>query len=244
MRKALLILLLFIPIVLLGQFNGGHSYRTAVWHDGGGSGDYTDLVGQWSFDESSGSPQDSHGSDHGTATDVIYGATGKVNDAYDFERGDDAYVTITGTNFGSGDAAMCMWVNIESFGATYYVIGGDVGALSWSILDDGRMILLENGGNVSGTTTMAIGTGTLTFIAFVYDNAANTVKFWINNATEIEGFSNTSFESETTTIGARLTTAFSFDGIIDELYIYDAAVADTIINYNYYKGLEGKGYGE
>ena len=205
--------------------------------------DYSDLVGQWSFDEASGDLIDQHGSDDGTATDVIYGATGKVNDAYDFERDDDAYVTITGTDFGSGDVSMCLWINIESFGVPCYVVGGDVGALSWAILADGTMFISENGSNISGTTTMALGTGTLTFIAFVYDNIANTVKFWINNSTESEVFLNTSFDSETTTIGARLTTSFSCDGIIDELYIWDAAKSDAIIN-DKYNGGNGKGYGE
>ena len=51
--------------------------------------DQTNMVSYYNFDQASGNLIDQHASDDGVVTDgggTIYGATGKINDAFDFER--------------------------------------------------------------------------------------------------------------------------------------------------------------
>ena len=52
------------------------------------------LLYYWKFDEASGTIVDAHGSNDGTNNVATYWATGKINDALDFEQGDNDEVDI------------------------------------------------------------------------------------------------------------------------------------------------------
>ena len=242
MKNWIYILLILLPFTILGQMNNAGSYRTAAYHSTLAEPDYTYLVSWYSFDEASGDAIDSHSTgDDGTVTGATYGATGKINDAYDFEYGDAGdYVTITGFIPGAGNVGVMGWVNVESLPGNS-MMGGGSGALYWQLNANGTMYIAEQDDNVSQNSTITVPTGVLTFVAFSYNNAANTVTFWVNDTKEVVTFNDANIPAATTTIGARLVSDYSFDGIMDEWSMWSNTLSDAKVAYYYNEG-NGRGY--
>jgi len=247
MRKLCSILLFFVVASCFSQQIGRYPFSRSTSSASGY--DYTDLYGWWSFDEASGDAIDAHGTDDGTVTnagDAIYGGTGKINDAYDFDRSDvyDVVTLGTGWNPGSGDCSVIAWINQESTGSVTQSICGSTGAdgLVFGLSPTGQLHVGSTSNNFSSNTTMTVSTGILTFVAVSYDQTANEATFYMNGSSEMESFSET-FTTVTNQIGARDGNDYSFDGIIDEISFWDEALDASTIAY-YYNSGNGKGYGE
>jgi hypothetical protein len=204
--------------------------------------DKTDLISWWSFDEASGDLIDQHGSDDGTVTGASYGATGKIEDAFDFERsGETDYITLdAGVSVGSDDFAACGWVYLESLDADYSFFGGNSGAFYFQVKSGGGLCAGRAWYSECTTTTMTISYGSWCFVGVAYDQTANSILFYANGSTESESYS-TEMTVATQTLGAQYTGDWSLDGLMDEWSFWDKAMDSDDFDDIYNSG-NGMGY--
>ena len=240
MRKGLTSILLFLSITVAAQVTGRYPFEIT------GGMDYTDLISWWSFDEASGNLIDLHTTgDDGVVTNsgsAIYGATGKINDAYDFERsGETDYVTLgAGVAVGTGDFSVTCWMNLETLDDDYALCGGPAGAFTLRVNSGGGLSVGMAWGTYTTITTMVATTGSLFFVGAAYDQTANTVTFRLNGSTEVETFS-VEMSATTNYIGSQETGDWSFDGVIDEMNWWSVELSTAQFNELYNSG-NGKGY--
>ncbi len=191
-----------------------------------------DLVSWWRFDEGSGSTAyDSAGSNNGTITGATW-TTGKYEDGLDFDGSGD-YVNITnGETIGTGAKTICAWIYPESLAGLYY----------GRILENGKCLFLINGdyhrlqfssnaNNAYLTPTNSLTIDTWHHVCAVRDSSG-VANVYINGT--ISGTPNQASGTPvagTTNlyIGNRQAGDRSFNGIIDDVRIYDRALSETEI---------------
>lgn len=240
MRKLTLIfsILLFTLNVfsqrVLGRYPIHHSRAVSGW---------IGLDLWYEMNDASGNIVESVIGDDAVNTGATYGATGKVGDALDFEESEDDYITMgTGFNYGSADFSITCWVNLESTG-DQSVCGGLLNSFFFNIrstgaLSAGKTNVLE----CTPTSTVNVSTGTLTFIGVSYNQSTDEFRFRAGSNYETESFTYT-FEAATRAIGSRNTTAFSFDGIIDEFNVWDHVLTNDEWDY-LYNSNSGRAYAD
>jgi hypothetical protein len=123
------------------------------------------------------------------------------------------------------------------------LIGGTTNSACLAILNvDGDLILLKEGGSNCSTSGLSMSTGTYYMVSMTYDQTADEVVFYVNTDSETESYEGT-FSAVTNTIGARLASDYSFDGLIDEVSIWSDVLTPTEIGILYNSG-NGLGYGD
>ncbi len=214
-------------------------------------------VAYWNFDENTGSTaKDSAGNNDGT----IYGAswtTGISGSALSFDGTND-YI-----NFGDkkdfdlrGELTITAWVylnNIPNYGnsrsSPFLVKGGVDQPYEFGTLPDGRLFHTQeeetgNDHELHGTTELS--TGEWYFVAVTDD--FNTMKFYVDGEKEPDettssGWNRASSYGESTgnlyianspTDAAYYWTDCYFNGIMDEVRIYNYALSDSEINELYF----------
>ncbi len=194
------------------------------------------LVGYWKFDEGCGTTTaDSSSSGNGgqlkngtAATCWNNGAcpswaTGKLGNALQFDGVGD-YVAITQTNFALPSAfSVAAWVKANSYQNLDYVLwrnddrpGIRMNSNKWWFGVDG------NYGNAFSSTS-DIQTGTWTHLALSFTGSVG--KGYINGIEEVSRNDATYAQGTTLRIGWDGATGRQFDGIIDEVRIYNKALS-------------------
>lgn len=218
----------------------------------------TSLEGYWKLDEASGNRADSHGANTLSDNNTVLSATGKLNSAADFERGnseflscaDNASLSVGGTSW-----TFSAWINLESNTALMAVLA-KVGANDHEYdlivrgdLDGiarGRVTSASGFANVvtvTGTSPGALSTGQWYFLVYWLDISAQTLNLQINNGT-VNSVACTHQSYDSTAqfrIGDSATNNFFFDGLIDEVGFWKR-VLTTQERTDLYNGGNGLAY--
>lgn len=214
---------------------GALNVQMSAWPAAVSGFDKTGLVAWWSLDETSGTRNDSHGTNHlADGNTVLYG-TGKISNAADFEATNSEYLYLADNaalSMGDIDFTLVAWVKFESSTADMIVLSKyDYGASQREyqvLVNASNRVFLYVSGN--GTTTAydsATGPidGEWGFVVCWHDATANTINVQVNNGTP----SSTSYSggvldgTATFAIGSRFnngTPDAFFDGLIDEVSIW------------------------
>lgn len=203
------------------------------------------IVSYWTFDD--GTAKDTVGTNDGT----IYGATwttGKVDDALSFD-GDGDYVWV------SDDPSLDIsekitieaWVNItdrSGFRAVvvkqgnyhFRIHNGYLGFVFWT----------TSGWRGAEDDTTLLDTLTWYHIAVSFDTVNDVIKFYVNgnNVKTITNVWDMITNDNPFTIGRQTGALYTnyFNGIIDEVAIYNRILAPEEIQQHYENGLKGLGY--
>ena len=213
----------------------------------------TGLVGHWKFDETSGTTAaDSSGSNNtGTLTNGPAWTTGKIGGTVSFDGVDD-YINI-GNPVSlqlTGSMTISAWINGDIFG-TNDIISKKGGSTDrgWEFLVDFSpkkfAIAIADINNIvidrrSNTTPLA---GQWYHVTGVYNAAAQSLDMYVNGALDNGTLTGTVPSSQRNstrdvTIGRRPGAANRWDGLMDDVRVYNRALtaADIQALYNYTGG--------
>jgi len=173
---------------------------------------------------------------HGT----IYGATlatGKIGMARSFDGVDD-YVKLAKDIFDGlytkGELTITAWINRKSVTPDAVVVGIEGGWYEWAVYFDGYSkrisITLSGDYNQRAESTTELTLGTWYFIVGRYDGAKQAI--FVNGVKEKEvtvTLYDITAVSRFSSIGRSMVAAGFYDGIIDEVRIYNRPLSDDEI---------------
>lgn len=196
----------------------------------------TDLISYYKLDEASGDVLDAHSSNDATNGGATPGATGILNDAYDFERGENDQITMPDTLFPSfgTTGTFNVWVNIESqsiFQVLFDIGKADYQSFMWIHSDNKiKLEIYDNGAVFGATSTSAYtwndGWHMVTFTsnsggnAFYVDGSPISMTYATGSSSTVKFFNSLSSMSGTIrTLGGQWNddSGRAFDGIMDEV---------------------------
>ena len=210
------------------------------------------LIGHWNFDEATGTTAyDSSGSsNHGTintGTSTINRLTGKVSNAINFDGADDYVDISTNIDYSSGKTTVAAWIKSISFCPSKIIVnskrGSILGGFHFTLDGDScAEVLLWLDFSVGLTWAVdsitQLNSNQWYHIVGSYD--AITMRIYINGQ-----LTNTRLGSGpmldggpgSTRIGRDLTGGASFDGLIDDVRIYNRALSADEIKRLYESGV-------
>jgi hypothetical protein len=212
-----------------------------------------DLISYYRFDESSGNASDSVGGNTLTNNGATAYATGKINNGADIEYNNNNYFSIThasqsGLNI-TGDLSISCWVKPESFTENAVLVakgGASVNnGYNLILLTSGKIasdIFEANGSDDSYVRTSdVLSTGTWYYITMTYTASTGKILIYINGSLanlEVDTQNATSIYANTDpfTIGSGSTGSNSYDGIIDEVGVWNRILTSTEITALYNGG--------
>lgn len=206
------------------------------------AGDTTSLQGAWLLEESSGSRTDSGPNGNtltSNGTGGVGSGTGQFGTAADFESGDSDYLAITdasqtGLDMNGTDYTIMLWYKPESVGITAGLIGKTTSFNSngYTIhVDSLNRIQVYIQSSQAQTTAKITSAGTWYHLAFVFDNTADTVKFYLDGTldTTLTGLSGAiSDTSADFRIGD--TGGNYADGLIDDVAVFKRQLSGSEIS--------------
>ena len=231
------------------MLGGGVGYLGALngWWGGGGNiptDTFTrGLVGYWAFEEGSGTTaNDASGSgNNGTLTNGPKWASGKVGGALQFDGVDD-YVDAganSSTNI-TGAITIEAWIYLRSYDVDYRTIVGK-SAQNWFRVEESpgnlRFYLYQGAVWKNISSTENINLNTWYHVVATYDNS--TGKLFINGLDK-SGASSLLGGGADSSSGilyiSRSSGIGPWDGLIDDIRIYNRALSATEIRYHYNRG--------
>jgi len=217
------------------------------------------LVSYWKFDETTGTTaSDSHGSNDGTLSNSrIFGTDGKINKGADFTKGDDDISFGSGVGIGGANArSFGFWFNVNTIGTPLLGGWGDTtsnDASFYIMLDSGMsgypnvLMLNVNSPTYHLATRFKPDEDTWYYVIVSYDGT--TIKIYIDGVEQqlyrhdtgatITGQYTLNTNTGAMYLGKRSPNVFSerhFDGLIDEVAIYDRALSEDEIEALYFNG--------
>ncbi len=227
-------------ILIIGVFAGAYwyfqvfaGYKTNVSSTGSLT---SGLVGYWTFDGadvSGTTATDRSGSgDNGTLVNGPTVVQGKVGQALNFDGVDDKVTT--GSIITNDIFTYSAWIKWATGGLT--IIGSSADSAIQFRVNLMKIELLNSGALSVGTSTGTITAGVWTHVA-VTNDASGNFTFYINGVNA--GGSGTNllnYGNNPITIGSRNGSAEFFNGAIDEVRIYNRALAATEIQSLYATG--------
>ena len=221
-------------------------------HRAAGNGLLTGLQSYYKLDEASGTITDAHGAvDSTTENSLTYSATGKINDAVDF-NGTTSYAAFGDVHDFSGDFTISCWVNFDSFptGAYATFIGkgydGSVQHYYFRLYETGGTMTLEVGtyrlspvDNVYVSTNVnSWSTGTWYHVVGGYDSTEWFCYYNGGNKATQSG-SSPYANAKAFSIGAidiAGTYSRHMDGRVDEIGVWDIALTSDNVTDLYNSG--------
>lgn len=217
----------------------------------------TNLVSWWTLDETSGTRNDSHGTNHLTDNNTVLYGTGKKGNAADFEFANSEYLSIADASQSgldiTGDMSISAWVKIESAPGNYKLVskwGASNGSYMLAYYDNAgtkkiRLDLYDNGdgsNNVPVDWTYTLTNGTWYHIVVVTDvGATNSVsELFINGVSQGTG-THTGVNAIFSGTGAFNIGAYGgidgyADGMIDEVGIWNKLLTGAEVTELYNSG--------
>jgi len=210
----------------------------------------TNLVSYWKLEEASGFRYDAHGSNDLTDNNTVGQGTGKQGNCADFEYGSTEYLSITDANQSgldiTGDLTICAWLKVESNPANgFNPIVSKLTSASRSYLFDItngntiRFYYSTNGStsNYSVSKSWTPTAGVWYHVALVFDASAGQGEFFVDGSslgTSTAGGTSLHNGTADFEIGGNTGFSRSFDGLIDEVGIWNAKLssADIAAIYN------------
>ncbi|MHA1880875.1 MAG: LamG domain-containing protein [Candidatus Heimdallarchaeota archaeon] len=208
-------------------------------HAGWTSSLNVDLISYWKLD---GDVKDELGANDGTNSGSA-NVTGKIGYARDFEQTEGDYVDV-GNNtvdITTSNMTINMWIKPESLAAHLRIFGpGTNGGYGFHIDAEGNL-WFGKVGTTDKESTDTISAGSWQMVTVVYDQSADLVYFYINSNVDSGGaLSLTStFSSDITYYiaeGSPVGGGYSFDGIIDEIGLWERCLTSTEITQLYNGG--------
>lgn len=242
MRKILLLLFtVLLCTTLISSFD---------WDD-------ESLVSYWQLNESSGAVIDEKGLNNGSNVGATAGVTGKINNAYDFENSSSQYVSLYNNQSLNitNNVTVNTWIKLESLpntGAYFGVLGKQAdgaarASYALDVVDNGtvRFISYRVGGDtnaVVGYSSTVLSVGTWYMLTGIANSTGNFL--FINGNLEVSALNtnNILYGAFNFTLGRRFTDNY-FDGVIDEVGLWNSSLSQSDINILYNFG-DGLPYGE
>lgn len=177
-----------------------------------------------------------------TNTNNLYDATAKIGSSFDFSASEK--VPLTNMLSGEAEFSYCAWVQTNALGAYRRVISKDNNAVSYNILlrmTNGNKFQgsVNNGAGdtyITGSTT--ITTGTWYFVAVTY--SSGHLNLYVNgssDATEVTtATGNLRTASDILTMASYRDATGQWDGLIDEVSVWNRALTSTDITDLYNSG--------
>ncbi|MHC4111401.1 MAG: LamG-like jellyroll fold domain-containing protein, partial [Planctomycetota bacterium] len=211
---------------------------------------FFDPISYWKLDEAGGTTAyDSVGQNHGT----VYGAqwtSGQVSSALDFNGVDDYVRTannvFTNAQLASG-ATLSAWFNTDSTAHSY--IADNEGYLTLGVNHiyapyPNKLCGIVDGGHNRFFSSSDVTDNLWHHAAIVWDGTDTAILYLdgVNVSSGHSGPPTPDLKTRPFTIGAHSTIAAYFNGLIDEVAIYDRALSDEGIQQHYLSGLNGQAY--
>lgn len=213
--------------------------------------DFRNLQGLWHFNGNlNDTSPNSYNLTNSGSTDVI----GKFGNARSFVSASSHYATILDASCPnleiSGSQTWLAWVNPTTL-ADFLCVMAKTNTVNTTdhrlLLDSTGSALFQLTGlttNVQVTSGNTLSVGNWSFVAGVYDSSAQLLKVWVNgNKTEVTASGSANDSNGDFSVG-RLGSAgsFYFNGMIDEVAIYNRAWSDSEVKkyYAWSKGLYTK----
>lgn len=216
------------------------------------------LVSYWKMDEASGNRADSHGSNTLTVngTGGVGSAAGIINNGADLERTDSDYLSITdaaqsGLDI-AGSLSISMWINLESLPASGEIYGlmskygtGTTRGTPSFYYDNAagiRRFVYSSSSTLTTQTnciiTQSLSTATWYHVVVTQNTGSSVVTIYVNGSSIGTGSGtasnvNNSVDFE---IGTATSASFFFDGIIDEVGIWNKVLTSTEVTDLYNAG--------
>jgi hypothetical protein len=216
------------------------------------------LVSWWAAE---GNAVDSSGTNNGTAQGSLSYVAGEVGQAFHFD-GATAYVSVpassslnVGTNGGltleswikpadaSTIAPLVEWNNgAGSFGPVFWINeptafgGGGQGSIYANIID------VTGTGHVLATAANVLSTTSFNHVAVTYDKSSGTGTLYLNG-TNVASLNLGVFTPQTTynlILGSRPSSPYYYNGLMDEMSVYERALSGGEIQTIYLAGSAGK----
>lgn len=189
----------------------------------------TGLIGYWTFDNT---PNDAVGSNHGTWTGTATYGAGKIgsNSASFAGAAQLRYIEMTTpaslSDISAQNHSVALWINANanSSGDRILSIQEDADNFVQFMISstNGIQYICEDVGTQRGLSLGSVPTGEWVHLVGTWNAATDTVAFYVNASSQAAGISGAAGGTHTTMrVGGRDATANVFDGLIDELRIYD-----------------------
>lgn len=208
------------------------------------------MVSWWSLDETSGTRNDAHGTNHLTDNNTVLSGTGKYSNAADFEFSNAEFLSITnaaqtGLGFNGSEWSISYWIKKESDTDGVSFGKGNSGQVTFYIQHDvsGTSVRFADSSETAFDWTSSESVGTWYHYVFVYSSGTLTLYK-----------DGTSLGSKTVGTLTASTAYFSLgrvekyasnyiDGLIDEAAVWSRAITSTEVTelYNGGAGLDYAG---
>jgi MSHA biogenesis protein MshQ len=199
------------------------------------------LVSYWKCDETSGTTlTDSVGGYNGTADNSqVFGTNGKINKALDFTKSNN-YVEIVGFSTLNAPFTFSTWINPSTSSAQYIVRLRNNAQVSFIRGFSGTSLELyiysSGGGTQRRQIVSSLSINTWYHIVIIQTSATNW-KFYvngvdINNDLTSQSITNT-FDEFVIGRPSAASTTQAYDGLIDEIMIFNRALTANEIKYLY-----------
>jgi len=214
------------------------------------------VQGYWHLDETSGTRVDSSGNSNDLTDQntVLYG-TGKFNNSADFELDNSEYLSITDASQTgldiTGEITISFWVKPESTPNLEHVMVSQCNQTpsprneSFRLKidpDDKIEFMLSNDSTneVNAYSSTALSNGVWYHVAATLNQVTDEMQIYIDGSADgnAVSYTNNIYDSAAPlTIGAQGNPSNYFDGLIDEVIIWDTALSATEIQELYYNSL-------
>ena len=226
--------ILFVALLLLGAAISAHAGTIIARPMYIGLND--GLVGHWTFDGQTVSNNDTVADLSGNSNEVIRQGDkpkpvpGRIGQAFNFDGANTWFETASNVDALDGAAPMTVsaWIYPRSFGelsAGRIVDSNNAGVGGYIFrLNTSNQLSLQIGGGTVNSNTGAITLNSWQHITLVYD--AVVARFFVNGVSVGAPALTTTIANSTTnfSIGARGDGAATFDGLIDDVRIYNRAL--------------------
>lgn len=209
----------------------------------------TNLVAWWSLNETSGTRNDSHGSNHLTDNNTVTSASGIKSNAGNFVSANSEYLSIadnSSVSVGDIDFTFCAWVYITNTSSTRAIISKFATTgnqreylIRYNNLTNKIQFVVSNNGTSNATVddTTAISSSAWYFVCAWHDATNNQIKIQVNNNTPSSlSHSGGVFNGTSAFYLGQYKGSSYHDGLIDEVVLYKRLLTDEERTWLYNSG--------
>ncbi len=215
----------------------------AAGMDGGCGGSFLGPFAHWKLDDETGlTAVDSEGGHDGTLTNGPAWTAGQLDGALDFDGMND-YVDVGTFDVSGSGLTLLGWFNAETLSVDGRIISkakSTSAADAWwqlSVISSQYLRLRIKAGGTTTTfadSSMKVTTGQWYFAAATYDNTSGSMKLYLNgtevaSGTHAVGGAVDVDPTVPVAIGANGSVEQLFDGVLDDVRIYDRALSGSEI---------------
>ena len=213
----------------------GETERLPTWPPAG-------LVGWWPGD---GNANDIMGGNHGTLMDGATFASGMVGEAFSLDGEGDYVHLVPAPALGlTGDFTVDAWINISAFdGVDETVFGSDRtgdadNAIMHLVIRNRRPYMGFFGNDTTGN--IELSQNTWYHIAFRYTESNGEQAIFVNGSLDVSSTGHVVFKGTGDVAIGQWGGGSYFNGLIDEVEVFDRALSDVEIRNIFDAGSEGK----